>query len=322
MPNPLLQHRDRSCRYRGRSFVATKIAKLPNPYKFSVVMLNIRVKLAFSLISCCLLAGCGLHTPVLDFGGTGNKGVLFNYSCGAHPCDPIDPAKPTIVITHGWNPLPNMIHTSLGTAGAQAIKCRCGDSYNILSWDWNAVRVSPIPRKTIEAGRDQGRKMAAALRCRGINPCRTQIIAHSLGTIAAAQAAVCLRDRGHFAQLTLLDPPEMFHTIIFEELCATRHACSIENYWAPGISGFGADAHYPGVRNYIVEGTHPVMGIMDLSVSNHVNVMRWYHQSILCPSIPHGFQNSALLCFCNRCCPQCYEPEEIELPVLVEEPTN
>ena len=276
-----------------------------------------------NLVLCLILSsfavGCGLHTPVLQKGGTGQKGTLFNLSCGAHPCDPIDPCKPTIVITHGWNPLPKLIHSSFGTAGAQALKCRCGDSYNILSWDWNAVRVPPLPRKSAETGREQGRMLAHALRCRGVNPCRTQIIAHSLGTIAATQAAVCLRDRGPMAQLTLLDPPEMFHTLVFEKLAPTRHACVVENYWAPGVSGFGAYACYPGVRNYCVEGEYPIKGIIDLSVSNHVNVMTWYHKTMMCPSMRCGFQNSVMLKYCNRCCQTCEPAEAIQLPVLVEE---
>ena len=288
--------------------------------KLSLLQMDSKLRnLILCMLICCLAVGCGLHTPVLQKGGNGRKGVLLNYSCGAHPCDAIDPAKPTIVITHGWNPLPKMIHTSFGVCGAKAIKCRCGDSYNILSWDWNAVRVPPLPKKSIETARQQGRMMAAALRCRGINPHRTQIIAHSLGTIAASQAAVCLRDLGPMAQLTLLDPPEMFHPVVFEELCATRHAHVVENYWAPGVSGFGAEVNCAGVRNYCVEGEHPIKGIIDLSVSNHVNVMTWYHKTMMCPLMRCGFQNSVLLAYCNACCPSCQPTEEVGLPVLVEE---
>ncbi|NOY42318.1 MAG: hypothetical protein GXP26_10845 [Planctomycetes bacterium] len=262
-------------------------------------MVYARRNAILGLLACCISAGCGLHTPVLKTGGTGLKGALLNYSCGVHPSDAIDPTKPTIVITHGWNPLPNLIQLSLGSAGAEAIKYRCGDTYNILSWDWNAVRVPPIPSEAICIGREQGLMMAAALRARGIDPTRTQIISHSLGTVVAAQAAICLRDRGPMAQQTFLDPPRMFHRELFENLAAAHYACSVENYWAPGISGFGAPAEYPGVRSYAVEGTYPVLGILDLSMSNHVNVMRWYHQSMVCPSIPYGFQTSILLGHCN-----------------------
>lgn len=260
-----------------------------------------RNRLLFVLSLCALASGCGLNTAVIQSGGNGRKGVLLNYSCGAHPCDPIDPSKPTIVITHGWNPLPKRIHTTFGCAGANALKCRCGDRYNLLSWDWNAVKVSPFNDEPLRIGRCQGRMLAAALRCRGVQPCRTQIIAHSLGTVAASQAAACLSDLGPIRQLTLLDPPEQFHDEIFCCLGATRHACVVENYWAPGISGYGAEANQRGVRNYKVKGTAPVRGIVDLSVSNHVHVMRWYYDTMRCDSIPCGFQNS-----CFPCCHSCH----------------
>ncbi len=262
-------------------------------------------------------AGCGLNTAVLQKGGNGRHGVLLNYSCGAHPCDPIDPTKPTIVITHGWNPLPNKIHTTFGSAGARAIRCRCGDSYNILSWDWNAVRVSPFNDEPIRVGRRQGRLLACALRARGVNPRCTQIIAHSLGTLAAAQTACSMSDMGPFAQLTLLDPPKGMHDEIFCKLAVTRHAQVVENYWSPGISGYGEKVCCRGVRNYIVEGDHPILGIVDLSVSNHVGVMRWYYDTMRCPSMPCGFQNSVFVscCGCENClCPGCLKGERTEIP--------
>ena len=267
-----------------------------------------RQRLVILLMLASTAVGCGINTAVIQPGGNCRKGVLLNYSCGAHPCDPIDPTKPTIVITHGWNPLPNRIHTTFGCAGAHAIKCRCGDSYNILSWDWNAVKISPFNDEPLRIGKCQGRMMAAALRRRGVDPCRTQIIAHSLGTVAAAQAALCLSDRGPMRQLTLLDPPEQYHEDIFCDLGATRHACVVENYWSPGISGYGEHVDCRGVRNYVVKGTTPIRGIIDLSISNHVYVMRWYYETMRCPSMPCGFQNSCFICDCGRGGP-CYSLE-------------
>lgn len=273
-------------------------------------------------VACALLAstitGCGLNDAILQKGGNGRKGVLLNYSCGAHPCDAIDPSKPTIVFTHGWNPLPNKIRTTFAPSSAAALRCRCGDSYNLLSWDWNAVRVSPFNDEPFRIGRCQGRMLASALRARGVEPCRTQIVGHSLGTLVAAQAAVCLRDLGPMGQLTLLDPPESLHEEIFCKLKAHRHARVVENYWAPRVSGYGAHAGYPGVRNFIVHGPTPVRGIVDLSVSNHVEVMRWYYKTIRCPSIPCGFQNSVFVNCCGRSPtpvgPPDYDPTEEVVP--------
>jgi pimeloyl-ACP methyl ester carboxylesterase len=272
-------------------------------------------RLVMLLTLASLATGCGLNTAVLQKGGSCRKGVLLNYSCGARPCDPIDPAKPTIVITHGWNPLPKRIHTTFGCSGAQALRCRCGDSFNILSWDWNGVKISPFNDEPLRVGLCQGRMMAAALRRRGVVPRRTQIIGHSLGTIVAAQAAVCLSDRGPMRQITLLDPPETYHEEIFCCLRPTRHACVVENYWTPGLSGYGAHIDCRGVRNYCVKGPTPIRGTVDLSVSNHVFVMLWYHQTMRCPSMRRGFQNSCLLRYCGSGGP-CYSADESELNTI------
>ncbi len=265
------------------------------------------------LLALLLLAsftmGCGLNTSVMQRGGNGRMGVLLNYSCGAYPCDAIDPAKPTIVMTHGWNPLPNLVHATFAEEGSKALRCRCGDSYNLLSWDWNAVRVSPFQGDPFRVGRCQGKMLAAALRSRGVNPCRTQIIGHSLGTVVATQAAVCLRDRGPMAQLTLLDPPTSLHAELFCRLRAQDHACVVENYWSPGISGYGDEVPYRGVQNYnIGRGHAPVRGIVDLSVSNHLHTMLWYYETMCNPAMRCGFQNSVFVrccgrkgCLCKRC---------------------
>jgi len=261
--------------------------------------------LILTLLLGSFASGCGLNTAIIQTGGSCRKGVLLNYSCGAHPCDPIDQSKPTIVLTHGWNPLPKQIHMTFACSAANAIKCRCGDSYNLLSWDWNAVKVSPFRNEPRRIGKCQGRMMAAALRRRGVNPRCTQIIAHSLGTVAAAQAAFCLRDLGPLAQLTLLDPPTSMHDEIFCTLGATRHACVVENYWAPRLSGYGEELCCRGVRNYRVDGPTPIRGIVDLSISNHVHVMQWYYDTIRCPSMNCGFQKSVFLCRCG--CERCFE---------------
>lgn len=276
-------------------------------------------RLTLCLVACSLSVGCGLNTPVLQKGGNGRMGVLLNYSCNAHPCDPIDPAKPTIVVTHGWNPLPKRIHTTFAAAAACTLRKRCGDSYNLLSWDWNGVSISPFNDEPLRIGRCQGRMMAAALRRRGVDPGRTQIIAHSLGTVAAAEAARCLCDLGPMAQLTLLDPPTTYHEQIFCKIGAIYNARCVENYWAPRISGYGAEVDYPGVMNYCVDGPTPMRGIVDLSVSNHVNVMLWYYNTMRCPSTPCGFQNSVLLGCCGAGPPCC---ESATLPGSPQQPVD
>jgi pimeloyl-ACP methyl ester carboxylesterase len=157
--------------------------------------------------------------------------------------------------------------------------------------------------------------LAAALRGRGVDPQCTQIIGHSLGTLIAAQAAVSLSDLGPMAQLTLLDPPTLLHEELFCKLTAQRHACLVENYWAPGISGLGSAAHYRGVHNYeLPPGEAPVRGILDLSVSNHVYAMLWYYRTMANPAIPGGFQTSQ---FSHCGCPGgCQGPAEVTVELV------
>ncbi|HYO26549.1 MAG TPA: hypothetical protein VEQ85_16530 [Lacipirellulaceae bacterium] len=263
-------------------------------------MRSLSFRLAMLLGAVALAGGCALDTPVLQRGASESMGVLLNLSCGAHPCDAIDPCKPTIVLTHGWNPLPERIRCTFAPNSSAALRRRCGDSYNLLIWDWNGVHVPVFNDGPVRTGRQQGRMMAAALRARGVQPARTQIIAHSLGTVATAQAALCLADLGPFAQLTLLDPPRVMHEVIFDQLCATQHARCVENYWAPGTAGYGAPVHRAGVRNYRVYGPHPVVGTVDLSRSSHVYVMLWYYNTIRCPQMDFGFQTSAFVHCCGR----------------------
>ena len=104
-----------------------------------------------------------------------------------------------------------------------------------------------------------------------MNPRCTQIIAHSLGTVAAAQAAACLSDMGPFAQLTLLDPPSSMHEEIFcEALPPPGTPASSRTTGRRASAATATTPTYRGVRNYTVEGENPIIGIVDLSLSNHV----------------------------------------------------
>ncbi len=241
-----------------------------------------------------LLPGCGLGSPVLRSGGSPYQGRLLNLSCGARAWDPADPGKPTVVLTHGWNPLPKLIRTTLGEAGAGSIHRRFGDDVNVFSWDWNAVRISALKDDPAEISKLQGIQLARALHLRGVSADQTHMIGHSLGAIVVSRASrtLCHLQGKRTRQVTLLDPPSMFHELIFDELCPTKHAERVENYWAPGVSGYGAAVARAGVCNYSVRGDHPIIGIVDLSVSNHVETMAWYAETMNSPQMNCGFQRS------------------------------
>ncbi|MBD15407.1 MAG: hypothetical protein CMJ72_09615 [Planctomycetaceae bacterium] len=59
-----------------------------------------------------------------------------------------------------------------------------------------------------------------------------------------------------------------------------------------------------------MDGPHPIRGIIDLSVSNHVQVMSWYYETMRWPTKPCGFQNSVFRCHCGRVSPCCPAAEE------------
>ncbi|MGI9427259.1 MAG: hypothetical protein ACR2NM_01280 [Bythopirellula sp.] len=86
----------------------------------------------------------------------------------------------------------------------------------------------------------------------------------------------------------------------------------MENYWSPGISGYGGEVNCRGVCNYnIGKGRAPIRGIVDVSVSNHVETMLWYYETICDPSRCCGFQNSVFRCHCGCCkCRQCNRADE------------
>jgi hypothetical protein len=73
----------------------------------------------------------------------------------------------------------------------------------------------------------------------------------------------------------LLDPLKSQHQLIFEQLAATKTALRVENDWAPGLSGYGAEANYPGVVNVRVPGATPLRGLVNPVRSNHLHVVRW-----------------------------------------------
>ncbi len=53
------------------------------------------------------------------------------------------------------------------------------------------------------------------------------------------------------AQLTLLDPAVTYHGLIFDVLAAGSSASFVENYWAPGPSGYGREAPAPASEHAV-----------------------------------------------------------------------
>lgn len=124
---------------------------------------------------------------------------------------PFDPAKPTVIMTHGWNSDPGV------WARGMAAKMIDGQaSANILAWDWEkGADTGALLSKALSATPREGEKLGQTLAAtftaaynQGVH-----FIGHSLGTLVNAEAANYLHERtgGTFTWLrdkthmTLLD---------------------------------------------------------------------------------------------------------------------
>lgn len=253
----------------------------------------------FGLMLAASTVGGGERPTLLACGGDLNRGVLINRTPGAPPDGAIDPALPTVVFIHGYNPLPRTVHFEMAERLGEALGRRPGGcGFNVLDWDWNAatcvgIRVSTNTRAAI----DQGPLLAAALLRAGVEPERLHLIGHSAGSLVAASAARSIANaRGVIvAQLTFLEPAAFYHGPIFEHLVAGTAATRVENYWAAGPSGYGQVAPYAGVNNARVYGETPWLGVVLPTRSGHLDIVRWYVATAENPRCPLGFNASALL---------------------------
>lgn len=238
----------------------------------------------------CILAA-SLHPAVAEIGTSPDTGCLRRYTCGASANAPFDPNKLTIVVTHGWNPLPNRIRLTTPREYARAICNRCGDQVNVFGWDWNAATfISPRGKVNSNNAMRKGRQLARELQRIGVRPENTWLIGHSLGALLMSTAASELGQCGQhpIARLTLLDAVRVQHDTIFGELNVRANARCVENYWGALPTGLGKRSRYAGVYNRFVRGVGPIRALRPTR-SNHVRILEWYYETIINPSIRDGF---------------------------------
>lgn len=246
------------------------------------------------------IAGIGDRPDFLRFGGDPSQGVLLNLTRGVRPFDPPDPGRPTLVFIHGCNAAPKLVHFTMGERLAEAVGRRDGPhpQFNVLHWNWNAATYVGLKMSANEAKAvEQGRILATALLRSGAPLARTHLIGHSSGSIVAASAArTLLSGYGQpVAQLTLLDPAASYHGLVFDVLAAGTSARFVENYWAPGPSGYGREAPRAGVWNTRVNGPTPYFGALSPVHSNHFHVVEWYLTTVADPRSRGGFNQSLLV---------------------------
>ena len=139
-------------------------------------------------------------TPLLAALPTTSQLLIYYNGTFTANLSPIDPNRPTVVLTHGWIPTTKGIpvFTPNGVADwptTMAAQLRANGVFtgNILAWDWSYVahsdKTTPgIPeQQTGDQGQILGEKLLLAL---GANYShRIQFIGHSLGTLVNGYAA-------------------------------------------------------------------------------------------------------------------------------------
>ena len=153
-----------------------------------------------AVLLCSIYAN--IHPAVAVPGASCHRGCLIPYNG-------FDPARPTIVITHGFNPLVGKIRLNQDASFSSAIRQRCGDRFNLMGWDWNRAAFDYLNgRRNTNMAIRQGQMLACRLRAMGIRPDSTWLIGHSLGAVVVATAASELAEGSscRVAQVTLLDP--------------------------------------------------------------------------------------------------------------------
>jgi pimeloyl-ACP methyl ester carboxylesterase len=254
------------------------------------------------VVTISAVAGWGDGGPLLVWGKDLARGHLVNVSPGYLTGEALDPAKPTVVIVHGVNPCPKVVHYHIAHEFARSVVQRGGPALNVAGWDWNAGTVVGLSQKAnIAAAVAQGRSLAYTLKATGVSPSRVHLVGQSTGGIVAASAARAFAtEMGEpVAHLTLLDPATFHHETIFGTLAAGTAAPIVENFWASGPSGYGRAVDAPGVRNMQVDGPTPYLGTVWPLRSSHFYTVQWYIATAQAPTVttdpPQGFNTSALL---------------------------
>jgi hypothetical protein len=230
------------------------------------------------------------------------------------PIRPVDPACPTLVLTHGMryrtrhpatmDPLPEMLEIS----GAAHERMRDTHPINILHFVWpkaarhlaEGVRNIPsLVRFCIHAFREtdaEGQMLAMVLRetLGGNYRQPVHFVGHSYGALVNAHAvhALSLQDWGREAQFTALDVA--LHLSIGKERELRRllagggrglRVSRLDNYFGPPFYALGTGIRGAGPGRF--GGGHRV-------ARTHCGVMAYYRDTIQNPRMKWGFNHSIL----------------------------
>jgi hypothetical protein len=247
------------------------------------------------LVFATTLAAAPDRGDIVELGGDPSHGILYNATPGARPFDPPDPALPSLVIVHGLNLMPRTSHLPMARRLGEAIARRGGPRLNVLGWDWNAdTLVGLSPRANHEHAVEHGRRLSCTLLVHRLAPARIHLIGQSSGAIVVASAAraLCEATGEHVAQATLLDPATFYHDLVFRRLAIGSCCVTVEHYWASGPTGFSRQVSEPGIRDLRVNVPGTWRGMVAPNQSAHMNVARWYIETVAQPERSDGFNAS------------------------------
>jgi hypothetical protein len=215
------------------------------------------------------------------------RGLLVNRTLGSRPFDPVDPARPAVVVVHGLNPFHPVVHFTLGARYGETLGRRFGNSVQVFAWDWNAVTTTDLHlglglHANERFCEEQGRMLAANLIASGIDPARLSFIGQSSGVIVCASASrtIAAHHGRPVARLTMLDPYCKQHDLIFSHLGATSCASTVDHYWVPGPSGFGKAVALPGVSSTRLSSPRRYRGLARPLHSDHMHAVRWHLEAM------------------------------------------
>lgn len=187
-----------------------------------------------------------------------------------------NPDLPTIVLTHGWQPVGTYIDAATGQLSPFPLDNQATnvvDLYdsissfkgqaNIIRYQWPGAYTWNFPSALSfveSAGADLANQLTTMLPADyagGI-----QFIGHSLGTMVNANAVNLLSSSHHIDQMTLLDPPLAVPGIsqsYFYDALPNGTVEYVDNFYAPVVSGGFGDAlpgAAPGFGGQLVLETH------------------------------------------------------------------
>lgn len=230
-------------------------------------------------------ASAQIVSPIVAQRGTTPRGAaLTNLSAHATPDAPIDPSLPTYVVTHGWNPLPNHVRLTTPEAYAHRIRARFRGRVNVLAFHWDSRGQGSYDANNVNAVRS-GVLLGQMLLERGVDPGRTVMIGHSMGTVVIAAAANSLHlQTGRVTKrLVLIDGPKRRLQIAMRDLRASQCARAVVNVWAPGLTGLGGPLNGHNVTNIKAPDRTSWQPGRSLppTPTNHLDVLLWFYENLL-----------------------------------------